>query len=514
MQTTNEELETAKEEMQSSNEELSTLNEELQNRNHELDQLASDLSNLLTGVEIPIVILGGDLRIRRFTPPAEKLLNFVPSDIGRPIGHIKPRIHGANLEELAAEVVRTGQVVEQEVRDNEGRWHSLRMRPFKSAENKIDSVLLALVDITEMKQAEAEGQRDREATISALLENAAQGIIAIDEQGRIRIINSMVEVLFGYNRNELLGQTVEILLPDRFRGTHSKHREEFLAQPRVRPMGIGLDLFGLRKDGIEFPIEVSLGHIESRQGRLAIGFISNVTERKKSEEQLGRNRRDLQALTRKLIATQEDRYRDLARELHDVFNQRLAALGILIGEIKGQAPLEAQGLQANLNSVQEEIVQLASSLHDMSRQLHPAVLDDLGLATALENECRAFSKQYEIQAEFRSKGIPKSLPQNIRVCLYRVAQECLLNVGKHSASERVEVTLTAGKGEIVLRVMDVGDGFDLEQVRGKGGLGLVSMEERLRLVGGSLSVESQPGVGTRVEAHAPLRAKSVKKAGK
>jgi two-component system CheB/CheR fusion protein len=147
LQSTNEELDTAKEELQSTNEELNTLNEELQNRNEELSRANSDLLNLLGSVHVPIVIISKDLKIRRFTPLAEKILNLIPGDIGRPINHIKPNIICPDLESLITEVVETFTAVQRDVQDVTGDWHSLRIRPYKSADNQIDGAVLAMFDL-------------------------------------------------------------------------------------------------------------------------------------------------------------------------------------------------------------------------------------------------------------------------------------------------------------------------------------------------------------------------------
>jgi two-component system, chemotaxis family, CheB/CheR fusion protein len=151
LQSTNEELDTAKEELQSTNEELNTVNDELHARNEELSRANSDLLNLLGSVQIAVVIVSADLRIRRFTPMAEKVLNLIPSDIGRPISHIKPNIHCPDLEELVARVVDTVTVQECEVQDRQGFWYLLRIRPYKSVENKIEGAVLGLIDINAAK---------------------------------------------------------------------------------------------------------------------------------------------------------------------------------------------------------------------------------------------------------------------------------------------------------------------------------------------------------------------------
>jgi two-component system CheB/CheR fusion protein len=152
LQSTNEELETAKEELQSSNEELTTLNEELENSNQELAVVNNDLVNLLASIEIPIVMLDGALRMRRFNPAAQRLLNFIPSDLGRSINDINTKLRIDNLEALIREVIETLEVREVEVKDRAGRWQSLRIRPYKTTDNKIDGAVLALVSLDEFRR--------------------------------------------------------------------------------------------------------------------------------------------------------------------------------------------------------------------------------------------------------------------------------------------------------------------------------------------------------------------------
>ncbi len=138
LQSTNEELETAKEELESSNEELTTLNDELQQRNAELTHLTDDLSNLLTGVNIPILFLDIGLRIRRFTPLAGKVLNLIATDVGRPLTDIAATLEVADWSEMASRAIQRSEVVEREVRDREGHWYALRMRPYKTSEERIE----------------------------------------------------------------------------------------------------------------------------------------------------------------------------------------------------------------------------------------------------------------------------------------------------------------------------------------------------------------------------------------
>ncbi len=154
LQSINEELETSKEEIQSSNEELATVNDELQNRNLELNQLSNDLINLLGSVEMAIIMLGQDLRVRRFTPMAGEIFSLIPTDVGRPIGDIKLKLSVPDLEPFLAEVIATASPREREVQDSQGRWYSLRVRPYRTLEDKIEGVVILLVDVDKLKQLE------------------------------------------------------------------------------------------------------------------------------------------------------------------------------------------------------------------------------------------------------------------------------------------------------------------------------------------------------------------------
>jgi two-component system CheB/CheR fusion protein len=238
LQSTNEELDTAKEELQSTNEELNTVNEELHGRNEELSRVNSDLMNLLASVQIAIVIVGSDMRIRRFTPMAERVLNLIPADVDRSIAHINPDIEGANLEQLIAECIDTISLIEREVRDRQGRWYSLRVRPYRSADNRIDGVVLALFDIDVPKRYQASIRSAVDLAETLLVETTGAAAM-LDSHLRLRSSNAAFDELFR-------------LPADKFRGRMLGD----IAQP-----GDGYDeLAGLmkREDGIADGIVVEL----------------------------------------------------------------------------------------------------------------------------------------------------------------------------------------------------------------------------------------------------------------
>ena len=193
LQSTNEELETAKEELQATNEELTTVNEELQNRNVELSRANSDLVNLLLCINMPIVLLGNDLRIRRFTPLAEEVLNLIATDVGRPIKDLKPNIRVPDLEELFLKAIDTVSVTEREVQDAAGRWYSMQIRPYKTAENRIDGAVMVLVDIDSLRRAQ---------DLTAILETVRQPLLVLDADLRVKNANRSFYEVFRVRREE------------------------------------------------------------------------------------------------------------------------------------------------------------------------------------------------------------------------------------------------------------------------------------------------------------------------
>lgn len=190
LQSTNEELDTAKEELQSTNEELNTVNEELQGRNEELSRVNSDLVNLLGSVQIAIVIVAGDLRIRRFTPMAESVLNLIPTDVGRPISDIKPNIDCPDLERLIHEAIDTTTTKEREAQDSHGNWYLLRIRPYKNVENRIDGAVLALFDVDSRHRLAAERAVAHEA-VGALAEELCEPVLILDSKHVVRAANAV-----------------------------------------------------------------------------------------------------------------------------------------------------------------------------------------------------------------------------------------------------------------------------------------------------------------------------------
>jgi signal transduction histidine kinase len=218
---------------------------------------------------------------------------------------------------------------------------------------------------------------------------------------------------------------------------------------------------------------------------------------------LGETREGLRKLAAKLLHAQEEERRRIAREMHDDWTQRLALLGIDIAKLENQIGTPQKALPL-LRMMQEKLVALSEDVHALSRQLHPSILDDLGLAEALRSECASFSRREGIAVNYRPQEIPRNLPKDVALCVYRIAQEALRNLAKHAAVNEAWVTLVRTGAELLLRVQDKGVGFDSAARHAQPGLGLSSMEERARLIQAKLSVTSAFGQGTTVEVRVPL----------
>ncbi|MBI4465755.1 MAG: PAS domain S-box protein [Acidobacteria bacterium] len=388
----------------------------------------------------------------------------------------------------ARQALRSGQLqtVEYSLPRKEGtRHYEARISPSGS-----DEVVAIVRDITRRKQI-----RDELRRMSKVFLDSADPIVIVDLEGKITDLNEEAVRVYGWKREELLGQSLKILVPP------ERHPNVAQRLKRCREEGTLRNFEGFRqnKAGKWMPMLMTYSLLTDESGTpVGIATIAKDTsDLKQTQEQL-------RELSGRLITSQEEASRQIARELHDVFSQRLAVLGMEVSALEKQATPGSPASE-RLRWLGEEVTNLAKEVHQLSRQFHPAILHDLGLEVALRVECESFSRQHEIPVEFDRENPPEKLPEEVALCLYRVAQESLRNAALHSQTKRVRVTLAGEGGQVRLTVEDFGEGFDPEAIKGKGGLGLISMEERVRLVNGSFSIRSQPEQGTQVEARIPWR---------
>jgi len=228
-----------------------------------------------------------------------------------------------------------------------------------------------------------------------------------------------------------------------------------------------------------------------------IGSCVDITERKSSEEALHN-------LSGRLIQAQEQERARIARELHDDFSQRLAILGIGLGQLWKKLPESDVEERAKILEMLESMKEISSDIHSLSHELHSSKLEHVGLPAALRGLSKEISDKYNIEIEFRESELSGNIPKEVALCLFRVAQESLNNIVKHSHTQTAKVELAVRNELVTLRISDSGTGFDLDRQSDHSGIGLIGMSERLRLVGGKLSVNSDPNQGTEILVEVPL----------
>lgn len=232
---------------------------------------------------------------------------------------------------------------------------------------------------------------------------------------------------------------------------------------------------------------------------------TNITELKLAEEALREGHAHIKDLAGRLIAAQEGERRRIGRELHDDVNQRVAAISIALSNLKRRLPDAQNPVRDQIIEIQKRISDLSDRVRHLSHELHSATLQHVGLAATLKSYCAEFSNLEGIEIRLEIQGRLARVPDEEALCLYRIVQEALRNIAKHAHAQRVNISLAVASGFWELCVDDDGAGFDMEQARRREGLGLISMEERVKLLQGGLEVQTRPGSGTKLRARLPVR---------
>jgi PAS domain S-box-containing protein len=378
------------------------------------------------------------------------------------------------------------------------RWITSRGRPQFTSLGEPDRLMGVSIDITEPRCAE-EALRASEARLASGAELARLAFYDVDFGAGVMYADDLLCDLCGVPPDRREGLQVlefwmEHLHPDDRarvlelrRQLHEGRLERFSVEYRYLHPGRG-----------EQWLHHLAGVAERDAGGHTVksyGVLRDITERKRAEDEL----RDL---SRRLIRAQEEERALLARELHDDVSQRLAVLAIEAGraEVAAAGGSHAEAMRA----VREGLVQLSEDVHTLAYQLHPSVLEELGLTEALRAECERRSRQSGLRLSVELAPLPPDVPKDAALCLFRVAQEALGNVARHAGASAASVTLRYADGGLLLGVADDGAGFDPEEREGAGHLGLASMRERVTLVSGTLDIESAPGRGTTIVAWVPV----------
>jgi PAS domain S-box-containing protein len=230
-----------------------------------------------------------------------------------------------------------------------------------------------------------------------------------------------------------------------------------------------------------------------------IGSCMDITDRRQAEQ-------GILDLSGRLIFAQEEERCRIARELHDDFSQRLALLAIQLGQVSESLPRSDAAIIRRLDLMWEKTTELSADIHKLSHQLHSSKLHHVGLLGATKSLCEEIGKRHDVRIDFIDRRLPEEIPPDISLCFFRIVQEALSNIVKHSGAKSAHVELLGEGSQLRLRIVDAGMGFDPNSRAVRGGLGLVSMRERLRLLGGRITVRSRPMEGTEIVAEVPLTA--------
>jgi PAS domain S-box-containing protein len=355
-----------------------------------------------------------------------------------------------------------------------------------------------LLQRTRKRKAEAV-LRESEERFRVMADTSPSLVWMCDAQGRITYLNGRRSEFTGPDAEGGHGDTwiaavhpddVEAMLRTLYEALKTK--EPFSQEYRLR-----------RSDGVyRWMLDVASPRVNG-DGSFAgfIGSAIDTTDQKLAQQAL-------EKVSGQLIEAQEKERSRIARELHDDICQRLALLSIEIAQADRASMGSIAGTKGNLEEIRQHCSAIARDVQSLSHQLHSSQLDYLGVVTAIRAFCGEFSKQHQVSIEFTERDVPKHLPKDISLCLFRIVQESLHNAVKYSGTNRFSVALSATDREVQLVVQDAGAGFDVEEAKKNRGLGLVSMQERIHLVRGRFFVESKPGQGTRVFAAVPFVAES------
>ena len=366
----------------------------------------------------------------------------------------------------------------------------------------IDSFTTALC-VTERKKAE-EKLRASEVTRKLIMESAPDAIVGMDDIGVINVWTAQAEKTFGWKQNEVLGKKMsEVIIPEKYRVAHENGLKNY------RLTGIGpvlnrlIELTAIHQNGKEFPAELSIVRYKQGDAEFFCAFIRDITESKKTEEQIKTNNTQLRQLAANLQNIREEERRRIGREIHDELGQLLTVLKMKIERVK-DIKEDEKSLNESINEMLKQAEECINSSRKIATELRPAILDDLGLIAALEWQAEEFRKRTRIKTVFKTDLEELELPPGFTIAIFRIFQESLTNVARHAEATKVTSTLFVINGDIELKITDNGKGFDTSRIGATKSLGLIGMKERALLMSGTYTISSTPAKGTEITATIPL----------
>lgn len=461
------------------------------------------LAGLLDSALDAIISVDHSQRVVIYNRAAERIFGWLAEEmIGQPLQRLLPerfrRSHADSIRRFGttgATMRRMGasRVVYGLRKTGEEFPAEASISHVVTSEGRLFTVILR--DVTERHESDQEQMR-LAARLSGLLESAMDGIISMDSNQRIVLYNRAAESIFGWRAVQVLGRPLDMLMPRRFRFNHWEQVRRFGETGITsRRMGSNKLIYGLRANGEEFPIDASISQLDLPEGRLYTVILRDVTERVRSQNEWA-------AFAADASGVREQEQARIARELHDELAQLLFALKMDVSWLREHLSPVPETARVRFDSMLGMLDEAVASTRRIAEDLRPLVLEDLGLVPGIEWLVQTFSQRTGAACSLKmEEGL--ELQEPYASAVFRVVQESLNNVAKHANATRVEVCMQREGHMLVLSVQDNGVGFLVTAARKPRSLGLVGLRERVHLLQGEVTVSSEPGKGTRIEASIP-----------
>ena len=371
------------------------------------------------------------------------------------------------------------------------------LKPFQEKELK------AAIEVALYRRNMEQQLRELEERYRLVVDNANDAIVSVDTQGEITFWNRAAENTFGYSAHEIMGKPAALIVPERFHRNLLNLVSRAFSNGKSVAGGKPVEFYGLRKDGSEFPLELSVASWKTQQGVFLTSIIRDITERKRAEEALRKSEQTIRKLAKASIRAHEEERQRAALEVHDRISQTLTAAFYHLQALE-TIPLRDAVAERLLSRASALVRECIGESRNIMEDLYSPVLSDLGIVVVIDEELHHFQEETGCRTQFHAT-CPDRLPRDVEVNVYRIFQEALMNIRKHAASAReVAVTLTCKNEVVSLQVVDNGPGFDAEAAMpNKRVGGLKGMQRRAELGGGTFEVESSPGQGTTVTVRLP-----------
>jgi|CXWL01.1.fsa_nt_gi PAS domain S-box-containing protein len=424
----------------------------------------------------------------------EELMGSV-TDIAHEV-YVDPDCREALTRLLERQGVVRGFEYEVYRKDGSTIWISESVRAVRDGGGKILYYEGTIEDITERRRAEEERKR-----LAAMIESSNDAIMSLTE-GRVSFWNPAAEKLFGYSSEEILGKSVNILVPSHLLGEVERNVERILRGEQIQDY----ETERVRKDGSIVPVSLTVSPLKDAHGKIVGPFaiIRDITERKRAEEELQRTLGELRTLSRRLEVVREDERTRIARELHDELGVRLTCLKMDLSRLRpSMNEASRPKLEETVLSMIEQVDTTIAAVQGLVAELRPGVLDDLGLVAAIEWQCLDFERRSGIRCLVDSSEEDIPMDSARATAAFRICQEALTNVVRHARAKEIRVHLDKLDRELLLEIHDDGQGILPEKVTDARSLGLLGMRERAGAVGGALRIVGLPGHGTTVTLRLP-----------